>query len=342
MGLISMAKGYQGLKCLVTGADGFIGSHLTEALVSAGAEITALAQYNSFDSHGWLDDLPERIRDNVNLVRGDVRDAAFISRLVPGHEVVFHLAALIAIPHSYVAPQSYVETNVLGTLNVLEAVRQHGTERMVQTSTSEVYGTALTMPIDESHPLQGQSPYSASKIAADMMADAFARSFGVPVVILRPFNTFGPRQSERAIIGSIIRQVLDPSCSAIMIGDATTVRDLTFVTDTVAAFMAAGIAEGVEYGQAYNAGSQRAIVIGDLIDKIIELAASSKPLLQDNKRGRPANSEVRALLADCRRFERATGWSPQVELEEGLERTVEWWHRRLSERQVRRQQDFIT
>jgi NAD dependent epimerase/dehydratase len=337
-----MAKGYHGLKCLVTGADGFIGSHLTEALVSAGAEITALAQYNSFDSHGWLDDLPEQIRDNVNLVRGDVRDAAFISRLVHGHEVVFHLAALIAIPHSYVAPQSYVETNVLGTLNVLEAVRQHGTERMVQTSTSEVYGTALTMPIDESHPLQGQSPYSASKIAADMMADAFARSFGVPVVILRPFNTFGPRQSERAIIGSIIRQVLDPSCSAIMIGDASTVRDLTFVADTVAAFMAAGIAEGVEYGQAYNAGSQRAIVIGDLIDKIVELAASSKPLLQDDKRVRPANSEVRALLADCRRFERATGWSPQVKLEEGLERTVEWWHRRFSERQVRRQKDFIT
>lgn len=333
---------YQGAKILVTGADGFIGSHLTEALISAGADVTALAQYNSFDSHGWLDDLPEPVRRKINLVRGDIRDAAFVSRLVHGHEVVFHLAALIAIPYSYIAAQSYVETNVIGTLNVLEAARQHGTERIVHTSTSEVYGTAITMPIDESHPLQGQSPYSASKIAGDMMAEAFARSFGVPVVILRPFNTFGPRQSERAIIAATIRQALDPSCPAIMIGDATTVRDLTFVTDTAAAFMAAGIADGVEYGQAYNAGSQRAIMIGDLIDIILELASCEKPVLQDEKRLRPTNSEVRALLADCNRFVRATGWSPQVTLEEGLRQTVSWWRARLSTRQVRRQRDFIT
>lgn len=337
-----MVTSYLGAKTLVTGADGFIGSHLTEALVAAGAQVTALAQYNSFDSHGWLDDLAEATRAKVNLVRGDIRDAAFIDRLVRGQEIVFHLAALIAIPYSYVAPQSYVETNVLGTLNVLEAARQHGTERIVQTSTSEVYGTALTMPINESHPLQGQSPYSASKIAADMMAEAFARSFGVPVVILRPFNTFGPRQSERAIIGTIIRQALDPSCSAILVGDATTVRDLTFVTDTAAAFMAAGLAEGVEYGHAYNAGSQRAIMVGDLIDLIIDVTASRKPVVQDNKRLRPPNSEVRALLADSTRFVRATGWSPRVELREGLEKTVEWWRRRLSDKQVRRQKDFIT
>jgi NAD dependent epimerase/dehydratase len=335
-------KNYLGAKVLVTGADGFIGSHLTEALVSAGAEVTALAQYNSFDRHGWLDDLPEPVRRKLNVVRGDVRDAAFVGRLVPGHEIVFHLAALIAIPHSYVAPQSYVETNVLGTLNVLEAARQHGTERVVHTSTSEVYGTAIKMPIDESHPLQGQSPYSASKIAADMMAEAFARSFGVPVVILRPFNTFGPRQSERAIIASIIRQTLDPSCPAIMVGDATTVRDLTFVADTAAAFMAAGIAEGIEYGQAYNAGSQRAIMIGDLIDLIMDLTSSSKPVLQDEQRLRPTNSEVRALLADCTSFAKATGWSPQVPLRGGLERTVDWWRGRLSAREVRRQRDFIT
>ena len=337
-----MTATYAGAKVLVTGADGFVGSHLTEALVSAGAEVTALAQYNSFDSHGWLDDLPEPVREKVNLVRGDVRDAAFVGRLVNGHEIVFHLAALIAIPYSYVAPQSYVETNILGTLNVLEAARQHGTERVVQTSTSEVYGTALTMPISESHPLQGQSPYSASKIAADMMAEAFARSFGVPVVILRPFNTFGPRQSERAIIGTIIRQALDPSCSAIMVGDATTVRDLTFVTDTAAAFMAAGRSENLEYGQAYNAGSQRAIMVGDLIDVIVDLTSCHKPVVQDDKRLRPANSEVRALLANCARFARATGWSPQVTLREGLERTVEWWRRRLSDKQVRKQKDFIT
>lgn len=333
---------YMGTKILVTGADGFIGSHLTEGLVSAGADVTALAQYNSFDSHGWLDDLPDQIRKNVNLVRGDVRDAAFISRLVPGHEIIFHLAALIAIPHSYAAAQSYVDTNVLGTLNVLEAARQSGTERIVHTSTSEVYGTAIKMPIDESHPLQGQSPYSASKIAADMMAEAFARSFGLPVVTLRPFNTYGPRQSERAIIPTIIRQALDPSCPAIMVGDATTVRDLTFVTDTAAAFMAAGQADGIEYGQAFNAGSQRAIMIGDLIDVIIDLTSSRKPVLQDEKRLRPTNSEVRALLADSTRFVRATGWSPQVKLREGLERTVNWWHNRFSAMQVRRQQDFMT
>jgi NAD dependent epimerase/dehydratase len=337
-----MTTSCAGAKILVTGADGFIGSHLTEALVSAGAEVTALAQYNSFDSHGWLDDLPEPIRGSVNLVRGDVRDAAFIGRLVQGQDIVFHLAALIAIPHSYVAPQSYVETNVLGTLNILEAARQHGTERIVHTSTSEVYGTALTMPINESHPLQGQSPYSASKIAADMMAEAFARSFGVPVVTLRPFNTFGPRQSERAIIGTIIRQALDPSCPAIMVGDATTVRDLTFVSDTAAAFMAAGLSENLDYGQPYNAGSQRAIKVGDLIDLIAELTSCGKPVVQDNKRLRPPNSEVRALLADCSRFGRATGWSPRVSLREGLERTVEWWRGRLSAKQVRRQRDFIT
>jgi UDP-glucose 4-epimerase len=333
---------YMGTKILVTGADGFIGSHLTEGLVSAGADVTALAQYNSFDSHGWLDDLPDQIRKNVNLVRGNVRDAAFISRLVPGHEIIFHLAALIAIPHSYAAAQSYVDTNVLGTLNVLEAARQSGTERIVHTSTSEVYGTAIKMPIDESHPLQGQSPYSASKIAADMMAEAFARSFGLPVVILRPFNTYGPRQSERAIIPTIIRQALDPSCPAIMVGDSSTVRDLTFVTDTAAAFMAAGQADGIEYGQAFNAGSQRAIMIGDLIDVIIDLTSSRKPVLQDEKRLRPTNSEVRALLADSTRFVRATGWSPQVKLREGLERTVNWWHNRFSAMQVRRQQDFMT
>ncbi|MGB3866482.1 MAG: GDP-mannose 4,6-dehydratase [Xanthobacteraceae bacterium] len=333
---------YLGAKILVTGADGFIGSHLTEALVAAGADVTALAQYNSFDSHGWLDDLPQSIRQKLNLVRGDIRDSAFVSRLVHDHHYVFHLAALIAIPYSYFAPQSYVETNVLGTLNVLEAVRQHGTERLVVTSTSEVYGTALKMPIDETHPLQGQSPYSASKIGADMMAEAFARSFGVPVVILRPFNTFGPRQSERAIIGTIIRQALDQECNAIRVGDTTTERDLTFVTDTAAAFMAAGLADDVEYGHAYNAGNQRAIAIGDLIDIILELTSSRKPIIPDEKRLRPINSEVRALLADSTRFARATGWTPKVTLREGLQRTIDWWRKRFSATQVRRQTDFIT
>ena len=329
-------------KVLVTGADGFIGSHLTEALVRSGAKVTALALYNSFDSYGWLDDLPAGVREKVNLVRGDVRDAAFVGRIVQGQEIIFHLAALIAIPYSYTAAQSYVDTNVVGTLNVLEAARQCGTERVVHTSTSEVYGTALTMPINESHPLQGQSPYSASKIGADMMAEAFARSFGLPVVTLRPFNTFGPRQSERAIIPTVIRQALDPSCKAIIVGDTTPLRDLTFVSDTVAAFMAAGSVPELEYGRAYNAGSQRAIAVGDLIDMVIDVTSCSKPVRQEDSRMRPMNSEVRALLSDCTRFERESGWRCQIGLREGLERTVSWWRTRLSEGRVRRQKDFIT
>ncbi|QCI68405.1 SDR family NAD(P)-dependent oxidoreductase [Phreatobacter stygius] len=333
---------YTGMKVLVTGADGFIGSHLTEVLVRHGAKVTALALYNSFDSHGWLDDVSEATRSQLNLIRGDVRDAAFVGRIVQDQEVVFHLAALIAIPHSYAAAQSYVETNVLGTLNVLEAARQCGTERVVHTSTSEVYGTAQTMPISETHPLQGQSPYSASKIGADMMAEAFARSFGLPAVILRPFNTFGPRQSERAIIPTIVRQALDPSCTAIMVGDTTPIRDLTFVDDTVAAFLAAGSTPAIEYGRAYNAGSQRAVTVADLIELIRGLTSCTKPVKQDETRMRPVNSEVRALLADCSRFRRETGWRPQTSLRDGLERTIAWWRTRVSEGRVRRQKDFIT
>lgn len=333
---------YDGMKVLVTGADGFIGSHLTEALVRKGAKVTALALYNSFDSHGWLDDVSEVTRSQLNLVRGDVRDAAFVSRIVQGQKIVFHLAALIAIPHSYAAAQSYVETNILGTLNVHEAARQCGTERVVHTSTSEVYGTAQTMPISETHPLQGQSPYSASKIGADMMAEAFARSFGLPTVILRPFNTFGPRQSERAIIPTIVRQALDPSCTAIMVGDTTPIRDLTFVDDTVAAFLAAGSAPTIEYGRAYNAGSQQAVTVADLIELIREQTSCTKPVKQDECRLRPVNSEVRALLADCSRFRSETGWHPQTSLREGLDRTIAWWLTRVAEGRVRRQKDFIT
>jgi NAD dependent epimerase/dehydratase len=332
---------YSGMKVLVTGADGFIGSHLTEALAADGAQVTALALYNSFDSHGWLDDVPEATRSRLNLIRGDVRDAAFVGRIVQGHHVVFHLAALIAIPHSYAAAQSYVETNVLGTLNVLEAARQYGTERVVHTSTSEVYGTAQTMPIAETHPLQGQSPYSASKIGADMMAEAFARSFGLPVAILRPFNTFGPRQSERAIIPTLIRQALDPNCGSIMVGDTTPVRDLTYVEDTVAAFMAAGSAE-IEFGRAYNAGSEKAVTVADLIELIRSLTACSKPVQHDERRMRPVNSEVRALLADSRRLQHETGWRPRTSLRDGIEQTIAWWRARMGAGRVRRQMDFIT
>lgn len=333
---------YKGLKVLVTGADGFIGSHLAEKLVKRDAKVTALCLYNSFDQHGWLDDLPDEIRAKLTLVRGDIRDAAFVRRLAQGQEIIFHLAALIAIPYSYAAAQSYAETNVLGTLNVLEAAREHGALRVVHTSTSEVYGTALTMPINESHPLQGQSPYSASKIGADMMAEAFARSFELPVAILRPFNTFGPRQSERAIIPTIIRQALDPSCNAIQTGDTSPLRDFTFVEDTAEAFLALGIAPNIQYGRPYNAGSGKAVSVKDIIDLVLEATHCQRPVVQDPKRMRPAGSEVRALLADSRRLNEDTGWRPRIDLREGLERTIAWWRERLAMGLVRRETGFMT
>jgi UDP-glucose 4-epimerase len=334
---------YAGLKVLVTGADGFIGSHLTEKLVRRGAKVTALCLYNSFDHCGWLDDLADSVRTKLTAVRGDIRDAAFVRRITQGQDIVFHLAALIAIPHSYTAAQSFVETNVLGTLNVLEAVRGTDALRIVHTSTSEVYGTAITMPITESHPLQGQSPYSASKIAADMMAEAFARSFNLPIAILRPFNTFGPRQSERAVIPAIIRQALDSACSAILIGDTTPVRDFTFVEDTAEAFLAIGSAPNIRFGQAYNAGSGKAVTIKDVVDLVVCLTACEKPQIEhDPARMRPPASEVRALLADSSCLTSDTGWRTTIDLHEGLKRTIAWWRRRLTRGSVRRESAFIT
>jgi NAD dependent epimerase/dehydratase len=332
---------YRDRDVLVTGADGFIGSHLTEMLVRHGAKVTALCLYNSFDSHGWIDDLPQATRGKLTLVRGDIRDGAFLRRIVRGQDIVFHLAALISIPHSYAAAQSYVETNVLGTLNVLEAAAEFNVHRVVHTSTSEVYGSALTMPIAESHPLQGQSPYSASKIGADMMAEAFVRSFDLPVVILRPFNTFGPRQSERAVIPVILRQVLDPACPTILIGDTTPVRDFTFVEDTAAAFLAAGAAPKIEFGRPYNAGSGRAVTVAEVIELVLELTNCSKRLENDPARGRPAKSEVRALLADSTRLNADTGWKPAIDLREGLRRTITWWQARLAGGKVRAERSFV-
>jgi UDP-glucose 4-epimerase len=274
------------------------------------------------------------MRAKLKLRRGDIRDAAFIRRIMRGQDIVFHLAALIAIPYSYVAAQSYVETNVLGTLNVLEAAREIGVARVIHTSTSEVYGTALTLPITEDHLLQGQSPYSASKIGADLMAEAFARSFDLPVVILRPFNTYGPRQSQRAVIPTVIRQLLDPSFAAIRIGDTSTVRDFTYVDDTVDAFLAIGLAPRIEFGRAYNAGSGRAVSVAEMIDLVVDLVGRGKPLLHDAARMRPVNSEVRALLADSGRLAAAVGWHPRVNLCEGLKRTVAWWRDRLASGRV--------
>ena len=333
---------YQAVKILVTGADGFIGSHLAEALVARSAKVTALCLYNSFDKHGWLDDLSESVRAKLTIRRGDIRDAAFVRRIARGQDIIFHLAALIAIPYSYVAAQSYVETNVAGTLNLLEAARESSVSRVIHTSTSEVYGTALTLPIAEAHPLQGQSPYSASKIGADMMAEAFARSFDLPVAILRPFNTYGPRQSERAVIPTVLRQALDPSCATIRIGDASTVRDFTFVDDTVAAFLAVGLAPDIEFGRAYNAGSGKAVSVAEMIDLVVDIAGCGKPVAHDAGRMRPENSEVRTLLADSSRLASAVGWRPRVDLREGLTRTIAWWRDRLSGGLVRREREFIT
>ncbi len=331
---------YAGLRVLVTGGDGFIGSHVTEALVRAGADVTALSAYDSFDRSGWLDDLSSDDRSRITLVRGDIRDAAFVRRLLRDQQVVFHLAALIAIPYSYRAPQSYVETNVLGTLNVLEAGREASVQRIVHTSTSEVYGTAMTMPIAESHPLQGQSPYSASKIGADMMAEAFARSFNLPVAILRPFNTYGPRQSERAVLPSIIRQAVDPDCPTIEIGDTTPVRDLMFVSDTAAAFLALGLARDIEYGTPYNAGTGRRVTVAEVADLILRATGCGKPLVADAARLRPTRSEVRSLLADSSRLSAATGWSARVDLEDGLERSIAWWRDRVRRGLLRKDRGF--
>lgn len=316
-------------KVLVTGADGFIGSHLTERLIEAGAEVTALAQYNSFDSHGWLDDLPPETRKAAECVRGDIRDPHHMAALAKGKDTVFHLAALIAIPFSYDAPSSYVQTNVQGTVNVLAAARAAGVSRIVNTSTSEVYGTAQFTPITEDHPVVGQSPYSASKIAADMMAQSFHRSFGLPVLTLRPFNTYGPRQSERAVIGAVIRQALDPGCRELRLGDLGPKRDFNFVTDTARAFMAAAELDEEHLGRVYNAGGGHMVSIGEMVDLVRGLTGCGKPIIEEEGRKRPAQSEVMALMADASRLTAASGWKPEVSLKEGLQRTVAWWRDRM-------------
>ena len=336
------ATNYRGRRVLITGADGFIGSHLAEALAAAGADVTALALYDSFDRAGWLDDIPDGVRQTIRIERGDVRDPAFMMRLCEGQNVVFHLAALIAIPHSYRAAQSYVDVNVTGAVNVLEAARTHQPTRVVMTSTSEVYGTARVSPIDEDHPLHGQSPYAASKIGSDMMAESYARSFEVPAVILRPFNTYGPRQSERAVISSTIRQALDPTCDAIHVGDLTTSRDFMFVGDTVDAFAQAGSHASVAPGEPYNAGTGHAVTIEELVDEVRLQIGSNKPVVQDAQRMRPEASEVRALLANPNRLTEATGWQAATALSEGLAKTIEWWRGRIAGEKVRQSADYVT
>lgn len=312
-------SGWAGRRVLVTGAGGFIGSHLAERLVELGADVRALAEYNSLGSWGWLDGSP--VKDELQVVLGDVRDADSIRPAVDGVELVFHLAALIAIPYSYTAPHSYVQTNVTGTLNVLQAAHEAGAGLVVHTSTSEVYGTAQSVPIDESHPLQAQSPYAASKIGADMMAEAFRRSFGIAVATLRPFNTYGPRQSSRAVIPTIAAQLLDGG--TVQLGNVTPTRDFTFVADTVEAFVRiADCPDAV--GRVLNVGSGREISIADLVERLETLVGKRVPVERDEERVRPPESEVERLCADASEARRLLGWEPTVSLDEGLAATVEW------------------
>jgi len=308
----------------VTGADGFIGSHLVEALVRRGHRVRALALYNSTGSWGWLDTLDAEVLDEVDVVLGDVRDPEHMLAFCDDVDVLFHLAALIAIPYSYAAPRSYLETNAAGTLNVLEAVRRRGVERMVHTSTSEVFGTARRVPIDEEHPLQGQSPYSASKIAADKMVESYVCSFDVPAVTLRPFNTYGPRQSARAVIPTVISQIA-AGRREIRLGALDPTRDFNFVADTVEAFVAVGGAEDKVIGQDFNAGSGREITIGDTVRAIAQVMGVEVVVKAEDDRLRPAGSEVMRLLADRSKLHAATGWEPQHTLEQGLAITAEWF-----------------
>jgi NAD dependent epimerase/dehydratase len=313
----------QGRKVTVTGADGFIGSHLVQALVARGADVRAFVYYNSFGAWGWLDTLPPQTLAAIEVVMGDVRDSAFVRRSLEGADAVLHLAALIGIPHSYHAPESYLDTNVRGTLNVLQAARELGLGRVVVTSTSEVYGTAKYAPIDEAHPAQGQSPYSASKIAADKFAESFYRSFDLPVVTVRPFNTYGPRQSARAVIPTIITQLLN-GADKIRLGALEPTRDLNYVEDTCAGIIALAECDAA-IGREVNIGSGTEISIGTLATSLIDLVRPGVEIVSDGERLRPGKSEVERLLADNTLIGALTGWSPEVDLTEGLERTVAWF-----------------
>lgn len=308
-------------RVLVTGADGFIGSHLVEMLVAEGHEVRALAQYNSFNSWGWLDNVA--CRDAIEVISGDVRDAQFCNSAAKGIDTIFHLAALIAIPYSYAAPDSYVETNVRGTLNICQAALNAGGARVIHTSTSEVYGTAQYVPIDEAHPLQPQSPYSASKIGADAIAMSFHHAFGLPVTVARPFNTYGPRQSARAVIPTIITQIA-AGARQIRLGDVTPTRDFNYVLDTCRGFLALAGAQGCA-GQTVNIGSNFEISVGDTLNMIRDIMRSDVEFVQDEARLRPGGSEVFRLWCDNSRIAELTGYRPAWTLRQGLEATVDWF-----------------
>ena len=317
------------MKILVTGAGGFIGSHLVERLASAGHEVRALVRYNGRGDRGHLRDLPRELHSLVEVISGDITDASQVRRLVVGCDAVCHLAALIGIPYSYEAPRSYATTNIMGTLNVLEACRDHGVKRVVVTSTSEVYGTAQYAPIDELHPLQGQSPYSASKIAADKLAESFYTSFDLPVVTLRPFNTFGPRQSARAIIPTVLTQALS-GATEIQLGSLDPQRDLTFVTDTAEGFRLAIETPDIE-GETIHFGSGKAVTIGELAQRCLNVVGSTAKIVCAENRVRPAKSEVGLLLCNPGKAKSLLGWSPTMSLDEGLKQTAEYLRARLGE-----------
>ncbi len=310
-------------RVLITGADGFIGSHLTEALLDAGCDVRAFVYYNSFNSWGWLDALPDATRQRLDVFAGDIRDPNGVRAACKDIDVVLHLAALIAIPFSYHSPDSYVDTNIRGTLNVLQAARDAEIERVVVTSTSEVYGTACYVPIDERHPMQGQSPYSATKIGADRLAESFWRSFGLPVVIARPFNTYGPRQSARAVIPTVITQLL-AGATEIRLGALSPTRDLTYVADTCRGFLQLAACDAA-VGREVNLGSGAEIAIGDLAQRLIAMINPQARIATDEQRLRPEKSEVERLLSDPTLVHTLTGWHAEVSLDEGLERTIAWF-----------------
>jgi NAD dependent epimerase/dehydratase len=308
---------------LVTGADGFIGSHLTELLVREGYKVKALSQYNSFNNWGWLEDID--CLEEVEVLNGDVRDPHYCKYITKGVDTVFHLAALIAIPYSYVAPDSYVDTNIKGTLNICQAALENGVERVIHTSTSEVYGTAQYVPIDEKHPLQPQSPYSASKIGSDVLAMSFYNTFDLPLTVARPFNTYGPRQSARAVIPTIICQIANGK-KQIQLGDVTPTRDFNYVTDTCRGFLSLARCNKV-IGEIVNIGSNFEISVGDTLKLIRELMQSDVEFLIDKQRLRPGKSEVHRLWCDNSKIRELTGFAPKYSIREGLEATVDWFIR---------------
>lgn len=306
---------------LVTGADGFIGSHLVESLIAEGHHVKALSQYNSFNHWGWLEGISSM--EHVEVINGDVRDPHYCKSITKDIDVIYHLAALIAIPYSYVAPDSYVDTNVKGTLNICQAALENGVKRVIHTSTSEVYGTAQYVPIDEHHPLQPQSPYSASKIAADAMAMSFHNAFELPLTVARPFNTYGPRQSARAVIPTIITQIAAGK-KKIKLGDVTPTRDFNYVEDTCAGFIALANCDA-SVGEVVNIGSNFEISIGDTLNLIREIMGSDVEFVTDEQRIRPQGSEVHRLWCDNKKIHSLTGFEPHVPLREGLQRTVDWF-----------------